>query len=736
MQMGTKTCVLLLWIQTLSFVKCQKCTRQQFRESSDYDSKFDTTVLDSEYPNGKQPLTLNYHTEREKSNAVLFSSLTQRCPLIHPSNKVQVIGDHEEASFGNVIRFSCKSSNQILDGANEIYCNENGEWSGEVPDCKDITCDTPVIEHGSVRDAPREYKENEILNFDCGDDYKRTDERFPTCIKLGGKATWSPTPGCKLKTCELELQTGRGTTYIPSNKNVFLIGSTLQVKCGRKHWIVDSQTTTADVTCKSNGEWSIRPVCKEVICSDPQDNAVDWFDLIHWGRNKLDETARYACRAGFEKPRGTTTATCTRAGWRPDPLCKRTWCSRPDLENARVTWNNRNVYSSGDYLRYTCINGDDRAFTLTCDEGSWTGLESCSGRKVHEGSTGNVTDVGGKREKTVQYDAEAFDFGGDVDRVTINGDIERRCGLYSETNFSWGAWFSGDVELSVISITVKLDSKVAEDVTKGEDVYNEEKRSDTRDPSASQAFLEYGVGDGIEGGTEVEEDKDGEKARICCQEEVIGQCERLQDEKLTVNVSMDKDSYKNGEVIEYVCKAHDAGDKNTATCVDGQWTTTVECPVNLSLIPIDPYDLQGSQEIEYLDSGDFTVNDLCPSGCQNPPNLADGDVKESMKPEYDHNESVEYMCQRYYIMEGTGQRTCVNGAWTGEIKCLKPCTVNQRDMDERNIRFAHGGRTKMYLEHKDHIRFVCKHQRQVSSVPLRQQCVDGVMELPTCRDQY
>ncbi|XP_061594582.1 complement factor H-like [Cololabis saira] len=190
----------------------------------------------------------------------------------------------------------------------------------------------------------------------------------------------------------------------------------------------------------------------------------------------------------------------------------------------------------------------------------------------------------------------------------------------------------------------------------------------------------------------------------CKDQYYVGQCERLQDEKLTVNLSMDKDSYKNGEVIEYVCNAHDAGDKNTATCVDGKWNTTVECPG--------------------------------PSGCQKPPNLADGDVKESMKPEYDHNESVEYMCQRLYIMEGTGQRTCVNGAWTGEIKCLKPCTVNQGDMDERNIKFVYGGRTKMYAEHEDHITFACKRAGQVSSLPLRQQCVDGVMELPTCKDQY
>lgn len=43
---------------------------------------------------------------------------------------------------------------------------------------------------------------------------------------------------------------------------------------------------------------------------------------------------------------------------------------------------------------------------------------------MHERSTGNVTDVGGKRKNTVQYDTEAFNLGGDLDWVTVIGNIE------------------------------------------------------------------------------------------------------------------------------------------------------------------------------------------------------------------------------------------------------------------------------------------------------------------------
>lgn len=41
-----------------------------------------------------------------------------------------------------------------------------------------------------------------------------------------------------------------------------------------------------------------------------------------------------------------------------------------------------------------------------------------------------------------------------------------------------------------------------------------------------------------------------------------------------------------------------------------------------------------------------------------------------MNSQYNHNERVEYMCQRYHTMEGEPYRTCVNGEWTGQLRCL------------------------------------------------------------------
>lgn len=69
-----------------------------------------------------------------------FLLSAQQCPVAYIDSNVLVNGDPEEATYGNVLRFSCKSNLEILDGPAEIYCNENGEWSGTVPKCKGKWC--------------------------------------------------------------------------------------------------------------------------------------------------------------------------------------------------------------------------------------------------------------------------------------------------------------------------------------------------------------------------------------------------------------------------------------------------------------------------------------------------------------------------------------------------------------------------------------------------------------------
>uniref|UniRef100_A0A668VDS9 Sushi domain-containing protein n=1 Tax=Oreochromis aureus TaxID=47969 RepID=A0A668VDS9_OREAU len=149
--------------------------------------------------------------------------------------------------------------------------------------------------------------------------------------------------------------------------------------------------------------------------------------------------------------------------------------------------------------------------------------------------------------------------------------------------------------------------------------------------------------------------------------------------------------------------------------------------------------LKGSREIECLENGQWnspfpTCSGMCDQGCGRPPPLSDGDTKTSTKRQYQHNERVEYICQNYYAMDGGPFKTCVDGEWIGEIRCLQPCVVNREDLNRHNIWFKYTTDDKLYTEHHDAIEFICaRGHRHVGTLGMRQRCENGVINLPTCQ---
>ncbi|XP_030640124.1 complement factor H-related protein 2 isoform X2 [Chanos chanos] len=123
------------------------------------------------------------------------------------------------------------------------------------------------------------------------------------------------------------------------------------------------------------------------------------------------------------------------------------------------------------------------------------------------------------------------------------------------------------------------------------------------------------------------------------------------------------------------------------------------------------------------------------SQCGPPPTVDSADVISIVKDQYEEGNRVEYRCQAKYTISLNRHMTCHRGQWTGEVKCLKPCTVTTAELDKNNIEFKYGEEKKLYVSHLDHITFQCKgweHQRHPQSPGFRQQCFDGLMTLPRC----
>ncbi|XP_059425629.1 E-selectin-like [Carassius carassius] len=122
--------------------------------------------------------------------------------------------------------------------------------------------------------------------------------------------------------------------------------------------------------------------------------------------------------------------------------------------------------------------------------------------------------------------------------------------------------------------------------------------------------------------------------------------------------------------------------------------------------------------------------------CGPPPPVNDGDTTDIMKKEYNTGERVEYICFSKYTMDVrypfSRYLTCVQEEWSGNVKCLKPCTVTVEIMNERGIELAFADQQKLFAPHDDHVTFKCQSGKRPVGVDFRQKCNDGEMTLPEC----
>ncbi|KAM6938260.1 complement factor H-related protein 3-like isoform 1-T2 [Lycodopsis pacificus] len=279
----------------------------------------------------------------------------QQCSVIHVEQNVQVIGDAEEATCGNVVQFSCKSRTEILSGSQEMYCEENGEWRGQIPTCKVITCAVPEIENGSVPGDIPEYKEDEVLHFSCDATYKRTVDRPSRCTKQGNTAEWSPTPACEPIRCRLTL-TLEGTKYQPS-RNVFSPGDTVRVMCGNKYWISHRRGTSTVITCKEDGDWTLHPVCQAPLgCgTSPPLTDGDTTEALRF-HHSHEERVHYRCQSYYTME-GEPYNTCFNGEW-----IGRMKCLKPCTVEREAIRSHNIEFRYGSQDKLYLVHNDDVTF--------------------------------------------------------------------------------------------------------------------------------------------------------------------------------------------------------------------------------------------------------------------------------------------------------------------------------------------------------------------------------------
>ncbi|XP_018609651.1 complement factor H-related protein 4-like [Scleropages formosus] len=298
-----------------------------------------------------------------------------KCEPIQPTKGLVMKGNFASPQYNDVIEFECQSDDNQLNGPGQIQCTEKGEWSGPIPECEEIRCQYPLIQHGNPRISDTIYKKNYILRFSCEQNYIPVGSGTVRCTKTG----WSQQPRCEEQTCSVLYRSDVDEKSF--TRSSYKTGEQVYFTCKGGY---RKKENTDYITC-TEGVWEPRDMCEVMTCSvTDQDPFVVGRSRHYDGLYRVEQYQYgYTCKERYEKPDRNAYAQCTINGWKPDPLCqsktKRLSCKElPEVENGdrisekqegdlfkEVTFQCRRSYT---------LEGKE---TVRCRNGNWEELPKC-----------------------------------------------------------------------------------------------------------------------------------------------------------------------------------------------------------------------------------------------------------------------------------------------------------------------------------------------------------------------
>ncbi|XP_059197829.1 complement factor H-like isoform X1 [Centropristis striata] len=620
-----------------------------------------------------------------------------------------------------------------------LTCGADG-WTGS-KECEAIKCRLTAMEGTRYEPADRnEFSPGETLTVYCARtswiSSPQETSIVTTCEENG---QWSISPTCKEVTC-----IGRK----PENVNYWGVSSwratkldeTISYSCQEGY---KTSAVNKRAKCTRNG-WTPNPPCEVITCRKeniPDAVIVGTDKEIYRNREKVI----YACGEGG---RGRITLTCGADGWTGSKECE-VFCDK--LEDITITFTaNKEKYMDGENIHFKCVV-DGAEGTATCNNTKWVKSLKCTVQPC-EGSA----EIPNGRFQVIE--GEELVFGTKIKYFCNKGykmtskETTRICTLDGWSNhvptcepvscdpptadgrlIVKGLPNNDNPILPRYSIDFSCSDPGSNLIGSEHLVCGEDGQWDDQFPSCEEITCEVGVmpphvdAVGLPPGNNTV--KAGHKLQFQC------------DNRRPVYGPAEIECLKTGEWSAGYPTCDDAC---TVKDVSNTVRMTPRFLTNNQLIKgqklrfecTNPRDtLRGNAEVACLANGQWSHDfPTCgaPLACGAPPLLVDGDIKTSLKNEYSHGERVEYGCQNLYTMEGGPHKTCNNGEWTGSMTCLKPCTANEHIMASNNIRLRYLQQGKLYSSHNDFIEFICTRGRPVGRVGMRQRCVNGQMNFPTC----
>ncbi|XP_039668143.1 sushi, von Willebrand factor type A, EGF and pentraxin domain-containing protein 1-like isoform X3 [Perca fluviatilis] len=568
----------------------------------------------------------------------------------------------------------------------------------------------PEVPHASVSEVTKKavYQQGNVIHFVCETGYTSFPPIRYACTENGWLLT--SRGRCNLKPCVLPDDTPNGYYQIIHGEE-FVFGTTIKYFCNEGYQMVSKDDTR---TCMLDKWTNHVPICDRLSCDPPPADGGVTVKGLPDNDNPIfpDHLLTFSCERPGKYLNGSSVLRCGQDGqWdHPFPTCENLTrheegCGQNCAENCKVpglsddlqltTHEPGDQLRTGEKLTFTCRRRGDfvrgKAEVECLAGGRWSDPFPTCGAPSGCRTPPHIADADTRGTLKSQYrHGERVEYSCQNVYI-IEGDAYKTC-----NNGEWTG------QMRCLSSPSSCNPPPADG---GVTVIGLPENDNPILPDGLLAFICEGPGKYLNGNSVLRCGQDGQWDHPfpTCEEncKVPGLSDGLQ-----LPTHEPGDQLRTGEKLTFTCRRRGdflRGKAEVECLAGGRWS--------------DPFPTCGA-----------------PSGCGTPPHIADADTRGTLKSQYRHGERVEYSCQNYYIMEGEIYKTCHNGEWTGQMRCLKPCTVDRELMNRYNIAFRYGHEDKLYLSHNDFITFTCTAgHRPTGSLPMRQQCIDGVMNLPTCQ---
>ncbi|NXC41407.1 C4BPA protein, partial [Penelope pileata] len=295
-------------------------------------------------------------------------------------------GDTELFTYGTSVTYRCHTVSRgerplSLVGDASIFCttidNLNGVWSKPAPECKEVSCKKPQVEHSKLVSGYRvEYTYGDTVILDCDLHYSLSGSDTAVCQEDG---SWKPPlPQCERISCD-DPPDVENAVKARLAGNLFPVETVITYECSKGYEFSPGEKTR-HITCLPDFTWSEAPQpCEQISCPDPV--VKSGTILSFWDRRDKyvsGDRVRVLCDDGYVfKNDQYIVIQCTANGtWNmPVPECvKVPRCPQSVIDHGREVSKTKSDYSIGTQLRMECdegyvMRGQD---SVTClADGSW-----------------------------------------------------------------------------------------------------------------------------------------------------------------------------------------------------------------------------------------------------------------------------------------------------------------------------------------------------------------------------